>query len=75
MRNVCCHVYLADVGVLPVTDVKALRAPDISAVYVYLSEGSVVHVFHTGVSSVYVNLNDLNIVHGFLARVSIGIIP
>ncbi len=54
---------------------SSAHAPDISAVYVYLSEGSVVHVFHTGVSSVYVNLNDLNIVHGFLARVSIGIIP
>jgi hypothetical protein len=34
------HVYLPDVRALPVTDVKALRAPDISAVYVYLSEGS-----------------------------------
>jgi hypothetical protein len=42
------HVYLGDVRALPVTDVKALRAPDISAVHVYLSEGSVVHVFHTG---------------------------
>jgi hypothetical protein len=54
---------------------SCLCAPDISADYVYLSEGCVVHVFHTGVSSVYVNLNDLNIVHGFLTHVSIGMIP
>jgi hypothetical protein len=67
------HVYLPDVRALPVTDVKALRAHDISAVCVYRSEGSVVHVFHTGVSYVYVNLNDLNIVQGLLTRVSIGI--
>ncbi len=69
------HVYLANVRALPVTDVKALRAPDISAVHVYLSEDSIVHVFHTGVSSVYVNLNDLNIVHGFPTHVSIGFLP
>jgi hypothetical protein len=69
------HVYLADVRAPPVTDVKALRAPDISAVYVYLSEGSVFHVFLIVVSSVHVNLNNFNIVHGFLTHVSLILFP
>ncbi len=74
VRNICCSCLPRWRNISSCYWCQSSACP-CSALYVYLSEGSVVHVFHTGVSSVYVYLNDLNIVHGFLARVSIGIIP